>query len=401
MPSWLTFFLIAPALLGGPAARRDGPAVIPFPARVDFGREVLFSAAVQSTETVQKADLVLEDSSSRSYVYPAEISTQDGTTLSARRDLQAEPIFPFSSIVYWWEVLLATGGKIVSPQQSLQYLDDRFSWQLLAKGRATVHWVDGSAGSAEDAADLLLLNLGTISADLETPIPEAVSLYLYPRLADFHSGLGKLAYDWEGAVSDPASGIILLAAAPDAEGRQALAGLLPHEAVHILLGARWKDAYPSLPLWLVEGTAAGYEVQLHPETDQTLQQAVENGSLIPIATLCRTFPSDEGPALLAYAESKSFVAYLRGTYGLAAVRKAMEDFAAGAECGRGTVGSTGKDLATLEKSWRAGLTGKPTGVITTWTLVGAAFILLAGVLAAGWLVRRRRKPTPEERNSAQ
>jgi len=401
MPSWFYLFLFAPALLGSPSPRRDGPTVLPNPARVTFGSEVVFSATVQSIEPVREAELVLEDSSLRSFVYPAEISVQDGSTLAARRDLHAEPVFPFSSIAYWWEVILNSGDKIVSEKQSLQYLDDRYSWQVLEKGRATIHWVEGDNGSAEDAADLLLLDLGTISADLETPIPDKTSLYIYPRLADFHSALGKLAYGWEGAISDPASGTILLAAAPGAEGRQALAALLPHETVHILLGAKWKSAYASLPLWLVEGTAAGYEVNLHPETDQALQQAARDGRLIPVATLCRTFPSDERPALLAYAESKSFVAYLRGIYGLAAVRKAMEDYAAGVDCGQGSVGSTGKNLETLEKSWRTGLTKKQTGMITTWTLVLSASVLLAGVLVAGWILRRRRKPIPVQKKTSQ
>jgi hypothetical protein len=400
MPSWFYLFLFIPALFGSPVTRRDGPTVIPNPARVIFGSEMVFSATVQSVEPVREAELILEDSSSRSFVYGAEISVQDGSTLTARRDLHSEPVFPFSSIAYWWEVILNSGEKIVSEKQSLQYLDDRFAWQVLEKGRATVHWVEGETGSAEDAADLLLLDLGTISADLETPIPDNASLYIYPRLADFHSALGKLAYGWEGAISDPASGTILLAAAAGAEGRQALAALLPHETVHILLGAKWKTAYASLPLWLVEGMAAGYEVNLHPETDQALQQAAKDGSLIPVATLCRTFPSDERPALLAYAESKSFVAYLRGVYGLAAVRKAMGDYAAGADCGQGFIGSTGKNLDTLEKSWRSGLTEKQNGMLTTWALVLGASVLLAGVLAAGWILRRRRKPSPVERDTA-
>jgi len=401
MPSWFYLFLFAPALFGSPGTRRDGPTVIPNPARVTFGSAMVFSATVQSLEPVRDAELVLEDSSFRSFVYPAEISAQDGSTLAARRDLHSEPVFPFSSIAYWWEVTLNSGDKIVSEKQSLQYLDDRYSWQVLEKGRATIHWVEGDNGSAEDAADLLLLDLGTISADLETPIPEKTSLYIYPRLADFHSGLGKLAYGWEGAISDPTSGIILIAAASGAEGRQALVTLLPHETVHVLLGAKWKGAYTSLPLWLVEGMAAGYEMVPRPGTDQVLQQAAKDGSLIPVATLCRTFPSDEHPALLAYAESKSFVSYLRGNYGLAAVRKAMEDYAAGVDCGQGVVGSTGKNLETLEKSWRAGLTEKQTCIITTWTLVLGASVLLAGVLAAGWIFRRRRKPIPVEKKTAQ
>jgi hypothetical protein len=120
-----------------------------------------------------------------------------------------------------------------------------------------------------------------------------------------------------------------------------------------------------------------------------------------MATLCRSFPTNERPALLAYAESKSFVAYIRTTYGLAALQKGTAEYAAGADCASGFVGSTGKSVDVLENSWRAWLNGRRGGMITTWTLVSGAFALLAGVLSAGWIIRRRRKPSPMERRSEQ
>lgn len=142
MPSWFSLFLLAPALLGSPALRRDGPTILAVAPRVSFGREMVFSATVQSTDPVQSANLIVEDSDARSSVYPVDLSAQNGFALVARRDLQAEPIFPFSSVAYWWEVIFASGNKIVSEKQTLQYLDDRFSWQALTKGRATVRWVE-------------------------------------------------------------------------------------------------------------------------------------------------------------------------------------------------------------------------------------------------------------------
>ncbi len=151
----------------------------------------------------------------------------------------------------------------------------------------------------------------------------------------------------------------------------------------------------------MEGTAAGYEAQPRADADQALQQAAKDGNLIPIATLCRAFPTDEGPALLAYAESKSFVGYLREAYGLAGIRQALQDYAAGADCPQGMVGSTGKTLDALEQSWRAGLTGHPTGQLTTWMVVLGAFVMLLGVLAVGWVFRRRWKSAAGERKTAE
>jgi hypothetical protein len=401
MPRGILLCLFLPALFGNPAPRRDGPTVNLNPVRVVFGQEMLFSATVASDRPVKGATLMLEDSSAASSEYPAGIRSEDGYQLSARRDLQADPLFPFSSIRYWWEVVLDSGETIASEKQSLQYADDRFSWQSMEKGHAIVRWVEGDPRSAEDAADLLLLDLGTESADLAAPVPDKVELYIYPRLADFHAGLGKLASGWEGAVSDPASGIILIAAAAGAEGRESLAALLPHEAVHILLGARWKQAYASLPLWLVEGAAAGYETEPRAGADSALREAAESGSLIPLAALCRSFPSEERPALLAYAESKSFVAYLRANIGWTGLRSGMEAYAAGADCGRGFAGATGKSVDALEAAWREELGGRRPWAVSTWTVVLGAGLFLAAVILAGWIIRRRRKSAAAERNTAE
>jgi hypothetical protein len=391
--------LLFAALLGVPGFRRSGSTVTPGDAKIAFGKEMDFSATVQSDQPVREATLILRDSSSHSSAYPAVISVQEGYQLAARRDLQADPVFPFSSVDYWWDILLASGEKIVTEKQSLQYADDRFTWQSFEKGPATVRWVEGDPLSAQDAADLLLMELGTESADLALPVPGGVELYIYPRLADFHSGLGKLVYGWEGAVTDPASGIILIAAAPGAEGRESLATLLPHEAVHVLLGARWKEAYASLPQWLVEGTAAGFETEPRPEADRVFREAARTGTLIPMAALCRSFPSEEGPALLAYAESKSFVAYLRATLGTAALRTGMEAYAAGADCAQGFSGSTGSSLDLLERSWREGLSGRPLWAFSTWSVVLAAGVILAGVILAGRVIRWRRRPGTLERKT--
>ncbi len=401
MPRWIFLALMVPVWLGSADIHRKERTVTPNPAQVVFGREMVFSATVPAGSPVAEAKLLIADSFFQTSAYPGVISGSDGYQLSARRDLQADPVLPFSKVTYWWEIRLESGETLASEKLSLQYADDRFSWQSLEKGPATVRWVEGDARSAENAADLLLLDLGTESADLSAPIPESVELVMYPRLADFHSGLGKLASGWEGAVSDPAEGIILIAAAPGAEGRESLASLLPHEAAHILLGARWKAAYASLPLWLVEGIAAGYETEPRPEADGELRAAAAGGTLIPLAALCRSFPAEERPALLAYAESKSFVAYLRTAYGPAALRQAMDAYAAGADCANGVFGLTGKPLDTLEGTWREGLTGSRTGIVSTWTLVLGAGIILAAVIILGWLLRRRKEYSETEKKTVE
>jgi hypothetical protein len=399
MHSLLLAALFLPAWLGPRIGLRAGPTIEVHPATYTFGREMLFTASVHSSDAVVGARLILRDGFSQSVTYPAQITVSEGSLLSVRRDLVSEPLFPFSWLTYWWEADFSSGEKTESDQQTVQYSDDRFVWKRLEKGRATVEWVEGESKAAEDAAGLMLLALGTESGELEAPIPERVFLYIYPRLADFYTAADGLVRGWEGAVSDPASGIILLAAASDAEGRRSLAVLIPHEIAHVLLGAKWGSAYASLPLWLVEGLAAGYEMEPRPEADLALQEAVDAGRVIPIPALCGVFPAEEAPALLAYAESKSFMAFVKKKYGLAAIRIAMTAYSGGAECSQGIEKSTGKKLVQLESEWREGLAGNKIWISPSWVLVLAGCCLLAGVLTVRWLFHKKilRLPAGRER----
>jgi len=358
------------------------------PAAVSFGRELVFTARVQNSAPIRQATLWIQTGWEQPKPYAAEITAADGCSLRARRDLQAEPVFPFSEVRYWWEIQPAEGEPYSSESQTLAYADDRFSWKRVEKGRAAVAWVEGESRSAEDAADLALLTLGTASADLEAPIPDHVGIYIYPSLADFQSALGSGIRGWEGGVSDPAGGIILIAAASGAEGRQSLAVLLPHEVVHLLLGAEWQTAYAALPLWLAEGVAAGYEMESRPGADQSLRTAARSGGLIPIQALCRVFPAEQQPALLAYAESKSFVAFVKERFGPAAIRLGLSDYAQGADCAGGLKTPTGKTVGELEADWVTSIAAGESHFPAAWAAVIVGIALLAGVLAAGMLIRR-------------
>lgn len=365
-----------------------------------FGGEMEFTARVRSSESIIESRLILEYDSTRSILHPQAGDLPDGYSLTIEDDQISKKIFPLSLVNYWWEVDLRSGNTILSAQQSFLYFDHRFSWSQLEKGSVILYSLGSDPNEENDAADLALIALGTISAELETPLPGSITLVIYPRLADFQFALGDRLHGWEGAVSNVESGVILLAAASGAEGRQTLAVLIPHEITHVLLAAKWKSAYRSLPLWLVEGTAAGYEMGPRPEADLALREAVDQGRLIPVQTFCRVFPAEEKPALLAYAESKSFAGFLKQTYGVEAVRRAMAEYAAGAECGSGLKSSTGKMLGELESDWISTLAIKKIWIPPAWILVLAGFGLLAGVLAVRLLIHRRKHQVPARKEEA-
>jgi hypothetical protein len=380
--------LLLPAWLSPQTGPDQGPWIEAVAGLISFDGRIDFTALVHTSELLQAGRLILEYDSSRSTFFPRKEEKVGGFLLSVEGNTLDPLPFPFTDVTYWWEVDLQSGTALVSPAQTRLYMDDRFAWRALPRVNLRLFWLEGGESDANDMADLALLSLGSISAELETPIPPLLTVVVYPRLADFHSAMGERVRGWEGAVSSPETATVILAAAPGAEGRAALATLLPHEIAHTLIAARWGSGYLSIPMWLQEGIAAGYEMEPRPEAESALREAADAGSLIPIHALCAIFPSEESGAMLAYAESKSFVAFLKNHYGISAIRNALAAYAGGADCGRGFEGITGRTLDELESDWRTTLSGGASGIPAAWALVLAGFAFLAAVLSVGLVVRR-------------
>ena len=281
MHNLLLAALFLPVWLSPRAGLRDGPRVEPLTAEISFAGQIRFTAHVYASEPVSAGRLILEYGASRYAFFPREEEAADGFTLSVEGVTIDPRPFPFTGVVCWWEVDLRSGAALVSPAQSVFYYDDRFTWNKLNRNTLELFWMEGPPEAADDLADLALLSLGTISAELETPIPRKVTVAAYARLADFNAALGARIHGWEGAVSSPESATILLAAAPGAEGRTALVTLLPHEITHILIAARWESGYDLIPLWLLEGIAAGYEMEPRAEVELKLKEAASGGSRDP------------------------------------------------------------------------------------------------------------------------
>jgi hypothetical protein len=128
--------------------------------------------------------------------------------------------------------------------------------------------------------------------------------------------------------------------------------LIPHELAHVMLYRGVGDGYTSLPVWLSEGIASLAELYPNPDYAQALTLASQDGSLLPIADLCDTFPPDASRAYLAYAESQSFVRFLRDTYGAPALFSLTSAYADGLGCDQGVVRTLGTSLANLDTRWR-------------------------------------------------
>jgi hypothetical protein len=83
-----------------------------------------------------------------------------------------------------------------------------------------------------------------------------------------------------------------------------------------------------------------------------LQNAYQTNSLIPLQTLCEVFPSDPQQALLAYAQSASFLSYLSEEYGSIGFERLMALYAQGQGCEQAIETGFRTNLSRLESQWQ-------------------------------------------------
>ena len=84
-----------------------------------------------------------------------------------------------------------------------------------------------------------------------------------------------------------------------------------HEIAHCLLGhMRRNHRTLRIPVWLDEGIAQWLSEPPFGRENQILLRAMHHDALIPFADLTKRFPTKEGPAQLAYAQSESFVNFI-------------------------------------------------------------------------------------------
>jgi len=305
------------------------------------------------------------------------------------RNLSEAPFPPFTMIIYWWEYRDAQGQTRSIENQQFLYEDNRFAWETLRDDNITLHWVAGDKVLMSNALDIAQTALVNIQKTLDAPVVDAATLYVYPSLPDLQSALLLTGYEWMGGKAYPEIGVVLLAISPSSEAILRMKRDIPHELTHkVLYDLTGTQGYAAQPTWFVEGLASTFELSPDPAYALALQRAAQDSKLIPMATLCYPFPAEADRALLAYAQSQSFVRYLQQTYGWSKVRELIDAYTDGLECSAGVKQTLGADLTTLERDWRVWIEqqNQDSAVSATWTYVAtvvrdlAPWLILIGLL---------------------
>ena len=399
MPWWWKTLVILGLLAGVgwlsvQRARADAPPPVQvFPTvTYAFGEQIHFQARFRPEGEVKRAEVFYRAAWLRGATLFGDLTLSDGKTWVFDHDLRRTPFPPFVTVYYWFHLVLKDGSELTTPSFSFVLQDNRFKWQHFAAPPFRVWWYRGDARMAQQVVDAAREGVLRAEALWLAPPPSQVDIYVYADPHALQTALGSEG--WVAGHASPAFGALFVLLPPGPQQPGEIRRLVPHELAHAILYRQLGVAgYRSLPTWLNEGLASNCELEPNPDYRQILSEAVHQHRLIPIADLCAGFPPDTAGALLAYAESASFVDYLLHRYGRSAMQTLVLAYGQGIGCEDGVAQVLGTSLSRLDRTWQRKALGAGAwweALVPFWPwLVLAGAVLLP--LWLGWRLQRPQK----------
>jgi hypothetical protein len=315
-----------------------------------FGSYVAFEAILPAQVIPKEARLF--------FIAQGENSTRTGqanvnrNVLSYRLELAEQPLRAFVDIDYWFEFEAPDGQNLSTQIGKFRYLDDRYSWQERMNGQIRLKWYEGDTQFAQAVIDTAQTGYANIQTILPLPLEQPVEIYSYASAQEMRDTLQSFSRNWVGAHADPDLGVMVISLPQGPEQRLEMERQVPHELMHILLYRHLGNGYANLPAWLNEGLASLAELYPNPDYIVLIERALQKGSLLPMASLCATFPRDASGTFLAYAQSASFTRFLVDEFGTSGMEKLLQAYANGLGCEQGVQSATSNSMTELERRWR-------------------------------------------------
>lgn len=389
----LVLSLLIPLLTAPVHAQQSSP-ISNLRAAHEFGSQIEFFADLSTETEFTEAYLTFQSTSSgQSIVLSAEM-LGSGLLTARYEHATQNPLPAFSRLTFWFTMKLTDGSTIESERTTYLFSDNRFEWQSHSLGEnSDVNWVEGDFSLGQSVSDVVYQHKSNFNRYLDLPYPEELHIYIYPTTSAFRSALEFSQIPWASGHANPDQNTILVAIPIGFDQQLDIQRQIPHEIAHIRLALYLGGSTDPLPTWFNEGIASLAENFTAPEYWQILQTAFQTGDLIPLETLCESFPYSNDDAALAYAQSESFVRYLENRYGKAGLQALLEAYKQGQTCQNGVQVALGSSLERLEADWHkeafnSGGVPRSVGAILTWVVL---LVILFAAPIIMLLVTSRRK----------
>ena len=179
---------------------------------------------------------------------------------------------------------------------------------------------------------------------------------------------------------------------------------LKHELCHLLLHSRVNKA---MPRWLEEGicqwASDGIGEIIMEQKRSLLNRAAFEGRFIPLDSLERVFPDDKEGLLLAYEQSKSFVAYIIRRFGKQGVLDVLEHMRGGKNTNQAVLKALSVPMADLERHWQGSLKKRATWfTFLSYNMYEILFALTALITIYAFIrtMKKKREYSTEEQEES-
>ncbi len=376
------------------AAQTGGIRVLHQSQEVNFPEGLALGVTVESDSEITWAQLNYRLAGSRVLSYAAGEFTP-GKRVNVRWDNLlggAAYLPPGTTVEYGFSVRDAAGNQLETPFRTLEYVDGRFRWEKAQVGPLTLYYHDLPRQRVEDAAERLKDDLAEVEKLLGLTEPEPIRGFIYNGYSEAVSAFPQRSRTiTERQVfhgyAFPQTGVFL--------GIGLDRSLIVHEAAHLLLAQKLRDAVEPTPAWLDEGLASYVEPGNHYHGGRNLGDYP-----LPLRAMNAVSGDPEGIGLF-YLKSESVVRFLVEEYGLGEFQGFLGRIAGGSGVEEALIDVYGLDLDQLDERWResgAGDSGNPAGrfnpatpflLFNSW-LLGGLFLLVMAVVGTRYILRKLR-----------
>jgi hypothetical protein len=370
-----------------------------------FGQHIRFTAELASSTAITQVTLLFAETDDVR-IFSADLPIPDDRTelqVTYTLDLKEYPLRPYARVEYWWQAESVDGTRLETERVAFIYADNRYNWLQVAEDGIAVNYAVDEPTLGHTALRVAKEGLARMADLLPAPLTEPISIYIYPTAEELRSALRLAGREWVGGHADPDWGVILVSSNGSPTSLLALQSTIPHELAHLVVYQAAGGKHNQVPVWLHEGLAVRNEPRPDPTFGIALEEALHKGTLLPLESLCTSFPTDEVGAVQAYAQSASVVHYLQNQFGNQQLKALLAAYGDGADCSGGVQRVLGLSLSELERAWLADLQGETktagTAEIDTegtlpWIgLIGGGTLLATSLY---WLRPRKRQAKAHE-----
>ena len=270
---------------------------------------------------------------------------------------QSGSLPPGAQLWWRWRVTDANGKETVTETETATWLDDIHKWQTINNGDyLRVHWYEGDQTFAIDLAKAAYdgLQFNETQSGLKADAP--IDIYIYADTDDLKEAI-LYEPSWTGGQAFPEQDIVILGISPyDLDwGRNAIV----HELTHVLVGHLTFSCLGDVPTWLNEGLAVYSEGELDQASQQQLQDAIRDDTLLTVRSLSSGFSEVSDKAYLSYSQSYSITKFLIETYGQDKMTSLLVTLRNGVTIDEALMQTYGFNVDGLENVWREAIGALP------------------------------------------